>query len=330
MAPVYAGTNVGQEKANGNNTLLIEDALNSPENYAPFANDALYRMLGQNPKIGPLMASILKEPIARWYMRTVALKDQPDLGQHGIRTACIGMGLAKALYKELKISDHELRELGVCLLLHDVGKFAVPREILYKPDSLSPEERKVIEFHTEYGLYCLNDIVPLNGMTPPKAAYVALSHHRGAKKPYPYDSEFERLSFSITCLSKAEKERIIKELLDVIGVADLFEAMSSADRGYRSKPMTNEELWANIPGQLNDINPLTISKLRNMVSTAIDQHISKDKYKKRPFNDFNPALHRRMASRLVDVSYFLRTGHPHKANIVLESLVREAHPVTRY
>ena len=36
-------------------------------------------------------------------------------------------------------------------LLHDVGKIAVPDHVLQKPGKLTPEERAIIETHTESG-----------------------------------------------------------------------------------------------------------------------------------------------------------------------------------
>ena len=44
-----------------------------------------------------------------------------------------------------------LRRLEFTALLHDVGKIAIPKEIINKPGPLTPEERALIETHTIEG-----------------------------------------------------------------------------------------------------------------------------------------------------------------------------------
>jgi putative two-component system response regulator len=58
---------------------------------------------------------------------------------------------SEALAKRLSLSDEEriaLRRGGV---VHDIGKVAVPDQILLKPGPLTPEERKVMQQHTIVG-----------------------------------------------------------------------------------------------------------------------------------------------------------------------------------
>jgi HD-GYP domain-containing protein (c-di-GMP phosphodiesterase class II) len=43
-------------------------------------------------------------------------------------------------------------------LLHDVGKIAVPPEILNKPGPLTPEERAIMERHPDAGVELIDDI----------------------------------------------------------------------------------------------------------------------------------------------------------------------------
>jgi HD-GYP domain-containing protein (c-di-GMP phosphodiesterase class II) len=50
-----------------------------------------------------------------------------------------------------RIDDGFVRMLERCVLLHDIGKVAIPDHILLKPGQLDPEERSVMESHTVVG-----------------------------------------------------------------------------------------------------------------------------------------------------------------------------------
>ena len=62
---------------------------------------------------------------------------------------------SEALAKRLSLSEEEriaLRRGGV---IHDIGKVAVPDQILLKPGPLTPEERKIMQQHTVVGRWYL-------------------------------------------------------------------------------------------------------------------------------------------------------------------------------
>ena len=56
------------------------------------------------------------------------------------------------------LSTDELRELYYAALLHDIGKIAIPDNILNKPSKLTDEEYGVIKSHTSRGANILNQI----------------------------------------------------------------------------------------------------------------------------------------------------------------------------
>jgi len=59
--------------------------------------------------------------------------------------------LAVAFGRHLGIEKNELEELGLCGLLHDIGKMRVPDEILNKPGRLSEKEFNLMKAHTVHG-----------------------------------------------------------------------------------------------------------------------------------------------------------------------------------
>ena len=59
--------------------------------------------------------------------------------------------LAEAVSRKLRLPEPELQTLRRAAELHDVGKLAIPEEILNKPGPLSDEERKFVRRHTLIG-----------------------------------------------------------------------------------------------------------------------------------------------------------------------------------
>jgi response regulator RpfG family c-di-GMP phosphodiesterase len=62
-----------------------------------------------------------------------------------------------------RIDDAFVRMLERCVLLHDIGKVAIPDHILLKPGKLDPEERSVMESHTIVGADILAAVARQHG-----------------------------------------------------------------------------------------------------------------------------------------------------------------------
>lgn len=67
--------------------------------------------------------------------------------KHSVDVATMAMIIAK----KHGFSNHEVYEIGVAGLLHDVGKTKIPNEILNKPGRLSDEEFSIMKQHALYG-----------------------------------------------------------------------------------------------------------------------------------------------------------------------------------
>ena len=138
---------------------------------------------------------------------TVETKD-PYTAGHQMRVA----QLAGAMAQELGWSPDQVRGIQVLGLLHDLGKIAVPAEILSKPGIISPAEFNLIKAHPQVGYDILKDIE-----FPWPVAQAVLQHH-------------ERLNGS-GYPSGLTAGEIIPEAR-VLAVADVVEAMASY-RPYR-------------------------------------------------------------------------------------------------
>ena len=65
--------------------------------------------------------------------------------------------MAMIIGKKHGLSSHEIYELGVAGLLHDVGKTKIPLEILNKPGRLDDDEFNIMKQHALYGYQILKD-----------------------------------------------------------------------------------------------------------------------------------------------------------------------------
>jgi putative nucleotidyltransferase with HDIG domain len=81
--------------------------------------------------------------------------------------------LALAVGGELKLDHEHLRNLEFGALLHDVGKIAIPKEIINKPGKLDPAEWTVIKTHTVEGQRLLDRI----GGFMRNVGLIVRSHH---------------------------------------------------------------------------------------------------------------------------------------------------------
>jgi diguanylate cyclase (GGDEF)-like protein/putative nucleotidyltransferase with HDIG domain len=116
------------------------------------------------------------------------------------------------LARQLGIDDELQVALHQASLLHDVGKIAVPDDILRKPASLAPEEMDVMKQHVELGAVLVRDLADAEVV----ADGVRFHHERWDGSGY------------VEGLSGEEIPLIAR----IIAVADAFSAMTTS-RPYR-------------------------------------------------------------------------------------------------
>ena len=119
--------------------------------------------------------------------------------------------------RELGMDDERVEVLRFAGILHDVGKLGVPTRLLRKDGPLTPEERRVIELHPEYG----HEMVRGIGFLGEARAAILHHHERLDGSGYPYG------------LVGAQ----IPEFARVVAVADAFDAMTSTRSYSRARPV---------------------------------------------------------------------------------------------
>ena len=120
--------------------------------------------------------------------------------------------LSVRLGRHVGLRREELYEIHLAGLLHDIGKIAVPDEILMKPGRLTEEEMRQVQAHVEWSWNILAPITMLGSV----ALMVRHHHERYDGKGYP-----DRLSGEAIPLGAR-----------IMAVADMFVAMTE-DRPYR-------------------------------------------------------------------------------------------------
>lgn len=127
---------------------------------------------------------------------------------HSESVALLGGQVARAL----DLPERQVQQTYWAGLVHDIGKILIPKEILNKPTSLTPEEYALIQEHPALGYAMLTKAERLQEIAP----FVLHHHERWDGKGYPQG------------LGKEE----IPQISRILAVADTWDAMTS-NRSYR-------------------------------------------------------------------------------------------------
>ncbi len=120
--------------------------------------------------------------------------------------------LSEKMAKELGFSSEKIESIRMAGIIHDLGKLAIPTEILSMPRPLTDIEYQLIKTHVQVGYDILKDI-----QFPCPIAQIVLQHHeRMDGSGYPFG---------------LKDEEILPEAR-ILAVADVVEAISSY-RPYR-------------------------------------------------------------------------------------------------
>ena len=161
----------------------------------------------------------VREQTVTDFVRVVEAKD-PYTYRHSERVAAI----AVELHRELGTKLPSLEKRWTAGLLHDVGKVAIPVEILRKPGSLTDEEFAAIKEHPVLGADAVREIDLFADLTPE----ILYHHERLDGTGYPHGLVGEAIPWEAR----------------VLAVADAFEALTSSRtyRGARSAQDAYAEL----------------------------------------------------------------------------------------
>ncbi len=207
--------------------------------------------------------SVVRNPNALVWMSKIKDDNAYIIG-HGL-SVCI---LAMVFGRHLNFTESELDALGLCGLLHDVGKVKIPAHVQNKRGSLTTEELRLIKQHTIDGY----KILRANKTQFTRLTDVALNHHeRPDGRGYP----------------RSLKHHEISDYAKIIAIVEAYDAMTS-DRCYaqaKGPVDAHKEVYANLGKQFDEeyalqfmqaigpYPPGTVVELRNgMVGIVLTGH----------------------------------------------------------
>jgi putative nucleotidyltransferase with HDIG domain len=164
-------------------------------------------------------ASVSVDPAARFVAASSLARvvDSRDIyiGSHSQRVA----GLAAELAERLGLPAAKIELVRLAGDLHDLGKLAIPEELLRKRDSLTSSERRVLERHPQIGYRMLQSLG-----AEAVARWVLHHHEHWDGTGYPEGLAGEQIPLGAR----------------IVHIAEALDAMTSPDRLYR-EPLSPED-----------------------------------------------------------------------------------------
>lgn len=175
-------------------------------------------------------SSITRNPSALMWLSRIKHADNYT-AEHSLNVGVLAMALGRHLGYERA----DLETLGLCGILHDVGKMLIDPEILNKPGRLTKEEFDHIQGHPVHS----RNILQQDDSLTPMVLEAAYSHHeRIDGKGYPHGLNAAGLN----------------EFTKIITIVDAFDAITSVRCYSTAKPLSEalRILYENRNAQFDD------------------------------------------------------------------------------
>jgi diguanylate cyclase (GGDEF)-like protein/putative nucleotidyltransferase with HDIG domain len=203
------------------------------------------------------------EEIADLHLRTIeALSLAIEAKDHSthdhlkrVQTYAVQLG------KDLGLSDSELNALRAASMLHDIGKLAVPEQILSKPGKLTPEEFDRMKIHPIVGAEILDRV-----QFPYPVVPIVRSHHeKWDGTGYPHGLKGEAIPIGARILS----------------VVDCFDALTS-ERPYR-RAISADEAMKHLISEVETSFDSRVVEAIEKRYPELEQVVSRSQSTKSPF-----------------------------------------------
>ncbi|MCP4105433.1 MAG: HD-GYP domain-containing protein [Desulfobacteraceae bacterium] len=157
--------------------------------------------------------------------------------------------LSMCMGKRIMLSKRSLERLGLCGLLHDLGKIEVPKKILNKPGKLTDDEFDAIKQHSLISVRLITKI----RADPERKAKILLppfEHH---------------LKFDLSGYPQTTRKKDISLFGRIIAIADVYDAITSP-RIYRPTVLSPDRaLGFMLEGSEKDFDPVLLKVFINML-----------------------------------------------------------------
>ena len=150
------------------------------------------------------------------------------------------------------LTEEEVARITLASTLHDIGKIAIPSEILNKPGRLKPEEFSVVKDHAIIGANMLRELSFSMDVPLVKAGYeICRWHHeRWDGSGYPDGLKGDECPISA----------------QAVALADVYDALTT-DRVYKKAVPHGEAVSLILSGRTGAFNPLLLRCLNSIAGT---------------------------------------------------------------
>jgi len=147
--------------------------------------------------VSECVSSILRNSEAMMFLTQIKTRDEYT-SQHSFNV-CV---YAITLGRQAGLQPRELENIGLCGLLHDMGKVRIPLEVLNKEGKLTPEEFAIMKTHARHG----RDILMSGRNIYSGTVDVAFGHHENLDGTgYPRSLDGSQLNLYTKIVSIVDK-----------------------------------------------------------------------------------------------------------------------------
>lgn len=162
-------------------------------------------------------------------------------------TKILGMHLMKD-YPEYGLTEEKVQMITDASALHDVGKIAIPDNVLLKPGRLSDDEFELMKSHTTRGCDILNNIEGIWEEDYRKISYDICRHHHERYDGRGYPDRLQGEDIPVAA--------------QIVSVADVYDALVS-ERVYKDAYTKDEAFLMIINGECGIFSPKLLESFRH-------------------------------------------------------------------
>ena len=183
-----------------------------------------------------------------------------ESGLHVVHVRTLTDLLLKRLVQKTdryQLSRRDITLIGMASALHDIGKIAIPEEVLNKPGRLTDEEFAVMKTHSMVGAQMLDDLPFHKDAALVKTAYAICRwhHERYDGRGYPDGLKGDDIPISA----------------QIVAMADVYDALTSK-RVYKPAFSYEKALQMILDGQCGAFNPLLLECLQD-ISDSLQEEL---------------------------------------------------------
>jgi putative nucleotidyltransferase with HDIG domain len=158
---------------------------------------------------------------------------------------------SKAIAIAMELPRHMVENVRVAGLLHDIGKIEISSEVIQKAAALTPQEKDLVDSHSERGGVILAKV----GEVLQEVVPIVVAHHRYFEK-------------ALDSSPDAMKELPLGAR--IVAVADAFDAITT-DRPYRKGKTPWEAVQEIVDQTGRQFDPGVVEAFRRVVAGQIEQ-----------------------------------------------------------